>query len=137
VKFGVSFFWIFVISGCVYGPKLKNKASYLGGESYTSATAVGVVPLSLKTRKKDSAISGEVQSKGLTGLPLRDVDVILRDKNKRILQKVRTNQKGEYSFLENLENGDYELEFKYKNKSQKRMVPLKGYKAKVLRVYFD
>ena len=125
-----------LISACNTGPNLKSKKAYLDSDSYKSFSLVGGVPVA-QTKRKSSQIKGSVQGKGLTGLPLRGVDVVLIDKNKRILKKVKTDENGEFEFLENLEDGDYTIEFEHLKKKQKRMVPLKGYKAKVLKVYFD
>jgi hypothetical protein len=131
---------IIITVGCNTGPKLKNKMAYLNNDSYggyVGPVASGGVPLIVKTVKRESIIEGSVQGKGITGLPLRDVRVVLRDKNKKILKEIRTDDSGKFSFQEQLENGDYILEFDHKKSVQKRMVPLKGYKAKVLKVYFD
>ena len=125
-----------LVIGCNTGPKLKNKSAYLDSESYDSFALTGGAP-AVKTKNRKSLIEGSVQSKGLSGLPLRDVRVVLRDKNKKVLKEIKTDSSGNYSFQENLEDGEYTLEFDYKTNIQKRMVPLKGYKKKVLKVYFD
>lgn len=128
----------FLISvGCYSGAKLKNKMAYLDGDNHRLSTIVAGIPVTSKIVQKRSLMEGDVFSVGLTGLPIRDVHVILRDKNQRILKEIKTDQKGRFKFEETLADGDYLLEFRYKEKIQKRMVPLKGYRAKVLRVYFD
>jgi len=114
---------------------LKNKADYLEIEGFASPR-INDTPI-VKTKKRNSLIQGHVHGKGLTEPPLKGVRVILCDRHKKVLKEIKTDSLGNFSFQESLKDGNYIIKFEYEDKIQERMVPLKGYKAKVLKVYFD
>lgn len=121
-----------LICSCVYGPKLKNKTSYLNGRNYKGRAAL----LATETKKRKSLISGNVVYNSKFAFdPKRILKISLLNNTGQVIDEYTLSKEGKFIFNSLLPDGDYELIVSNRNKTVKtKVIKLSGYEKEGIKI---